>query len=288
MAKVLRSATTLAALWQCQGCSHTNNSAKNKRRCFSYRAWRDGIVPLSMWNDAFNEAAPTVVVTGCGTSSFCSNENNAPNNSPPGKVGSPTKSGEKRQFPLKTWVAQCCVCPHRHCHGLSDQRAASHPSHQQSVVASMTASLGRHSTFAAKSMHHTANWLQQWAREPDLRVKSFAISILLTSQCICLLYQGVLLDRISNPGEEFVFRDKSCSRNFSNRKCCSHCAPKINTVSRKIRHSIEPTVQCDGMRARITKKSRNPDMAAIEIPRTPEENKHLPCQLACFVLLKAI
>jgi hypothetical protein len=32
-------------------------------------------------------------------------------------------------------------------------------------------------TFAAKSMEHTANQLQQWAREPNLGVKSFANSI---------------------------------------------------------------------------------------------------------------
>ena len=31
-------------------------------------------------------------------------------------------------------------------------------------------------TFAAKSMEHTANQLQQWAKEPDLGVKSFANS----------------------------------------------------------------------------------------------------------------
>jgi hypothetical protein len=30
-------------------------------------------------------------------------------------------------------------------------------------------------TFAAKSMEHTANQLWQWAKEPDLGVKSFAI-----------------------------------------------------------------------------------------------------------------
>jgi hypothetical protein len=54
-------------------------------------------------------------------------------------------------------------------------------------------------------MEHTANQLQQWAKEPDLVVKSFANSILSTSRNICILYQGVLLDRTSNPREGFVF-----------------------------------------------------------------------------------
>ncbi len=53
--------------------------------------------------------------------------------------------------------------------------------------------------FATRSMEHTANQLRQWAREPDLGVKSFANSILLTSWSICIPYQGVLLDRTSNP-----------------------------------------------------------------------------------------
>ena len=42
-------------------------------------------------------------------------------------------------------------------------------------------------------MQHTVNQLlQQWAKEPDLGVKSFASSILLTSQSICLPYQGMV------------------------------------------------------------------------------------------------
>jgi hypothetical protein len=42
-------------------------------------------------------------------------------------------------------------------------------------------------TFAARLMQHTGNQLQRWAKEPDLGVKSFASSILLTSRSICLL-----------------------------------------------------------------------------------------------------
>ena len=38
---------------------------------------------------------------------------------------------------------------------------------------------GQALTFAVRSMQHTVNQLQQWAKEPDLGVKSFASSILL-------------------------------------------------------------------------------------------------------------
>ena len=44
MPSTLRSASALAALWQCQQCNHTNNSTKNKRRCFLCRVWRDGVL----------------------------------------------------------------------------------------------------------------------------------------------------------------------------------------------------------------------------------------------------
>jgi hypothetical protein len=47
MPSTLRSVSPLAASWQCQRCDRTNNSAKNKRRCSSCRAWRDGIAPSS-------------------------------------------------------------------------------------------------------------------------------------------------------------------------------------------------------------------------------------------------
>jgi hypothetical protein len=44
MPNMLRSASALAALWQCQQCNCINHSKKNKRRCFSCRAWRDGVL----------------------------------------------------------------------------------------------------------------------------------------------------------------------------------------------------------------------------------------------------
>ncbi len=48
MPRTLRLVSPLAASWQCQRCDRTNDSAKNKRRCSSCRAWRDGIA----WSSA--------------------------------------------------------------------------------------------------------------------------------------------------------------------------------------------------------------------------------------------
>ena len=94
-------------------------------------------------------------------------------------------------------------------------------------------------------MEHTANQLQQWAKEPNLGVKSFANSILSTSLSICIPYQGVLLDRTNNSMEGFFFRAESCSGNCSNGKQCSHCALKIN-VGNKVRESVQAIVKCAG------------------------------------------
>jgi hypothetical protein len=49
---MLRSAALPAAMWQCQRCGHTQNAYNNKRRCFSCRAWRDRIAPLTFFSIA--------------------------------------------------------------------------------------------------------------------------------------------------------------------------------------------------------------------------------------------
>ena len=143
-------------------------------------------------------------------------------------------------------------------------------------------------TFAAKSMEHTANQLRQWAKEPDLGVKSFADSILSKSRSICIPYQGVLLDRTSNPGEGFVFRAESCSGNCSNGKRCSHCASKTNVRNKVSRESVQAIVECAGKYASITKISSNPVLAAMEIRMAREEIRRLRCELARVVLFDAM
>jgi hypothetical protein len=105
---------------------------------------------------------------------------------------------------------------------------------------------GQALTFAARLMQHAVNQLQQWAKEADLGVKSFASSILLTSWSICLPYQGMVLDRMSNSCKGFVFRAESCSgicssQRFSSVLRCSFCVLQKKVGSEKIRRSIKPS-----------------------------------------------
>jgi hypothetical protein len=116
-------------------------------------------------------------------------------------------------------------------------------------------------------MQHTVNQLQQWAKEPDLGVKSFASSILLTSRSIYLPYQGMVLDRTSNSREGFVFRAESCSgicsgQRFNSGLQCSFCDLQKKCGPKKIRQSIKPSTGCVGKRTTIQKIS-NPAMVAM-------------------------
>jgi len=100
---------------------------------------------------------------------------------------------------------------------------------------------GQALTFAARSMQHTVNQLQQWAKEPELGVKSFTSSILSTSRSICLpyQYQGMVLDRTNNSCEGFIFRAESfsgiCSgQRFNSDLRCSFCDLQKKWGSEKI------------------------------------------------------
>jgi hypothetical protein len=156
---------------------------------------------------------------GCTGLLFCSSKNDSPNKASPHKVGtSPEKGGEKRKSPsqgnsgvairppLSTrlppapWLTHSAITLNLplQCRGVHD------------------GFFGKALTFAAKTMYHTANKLQQWAMEPDLGVKSFTGSILLTSRSICLLYHGVLVNRAHNPCDGLVFHAISWQRPLDN------------------------------------------------------------------------
>ena len=171
------------------------------------RAWRDGIAPLSSAGITIADAHG-----GDGTF-FCSNKNDAPNNASPREVGSPKNRGGKRKSPSRGLGGMALhLLPLSLPPPLRLTRSITPPPPSQcrGVYGGF---FGPALTFAAKSMEHTANQLWQLASEPDLGVKSFAKSILSTSRSICVLYQGVLHDRTSNPQEGFVFRAESCSGN---------------------------------------------------------------------------
>jgi hypothetical protein len=142
-------------------------------------------------------------------------------------------------------------------------------------------------------MQHTVNQLQQWAKEPDLGVKSFASSILLTLRSICLPYQGMVLDRMSNSREGFVFRVESCggiysSQRFNSGLRCSFCVSQKKWGSEKIRQSFKPSNGCAGKRATIQKISMNSELAPMEIHKICKENRRLRRELARTVLQEAI
>ena len=106
---------------------------------------------------------------------------------------------------------------------------------------------GQSLAFAAKSMQRTVNQLQQWAKEPDLGVKSFTSSILLTSRSICLPYQGIVLDRMSNFREGFIFHAESCSgicggQCFNSGLRCSFCDSQKKWGSEKLDNQSSPAL----------------------------------------------
>jgi hypothetical protein len=181
----LRSDALLASSWLCHQCGHSNDSSKNKKRCSSCRAWRDGLAPLSAKGGTSGAAASDVGLVDDAT---CHDENGPPNNASPRRDdGSPTKSrgGTKRKSPSRGLGGVFCPSTPPSPPALRPMRwiTASPPSECRGISNGF---FGQTLTFAARSMQHTGNQLQQWAKEPDLGVKSFASSILSTSRSICL------------------------------------------------------------------------------------------------------
>jgi hypothetical protein len=194
----LQSATLLALSWLRHRCSHSNDSIKNKKRCSSCWAWRDGLAPLSAKGGTLTSraAASNVRLINAASdiglvndSASCHDENGPPNNASPRRGGSPTKSrgGTKRKSPSRGLGGVLCpslappsppaLCPMR--------RITSSPPPECSGISN--GFFGEALTFAARSMQHTVNQLQRWAKEPNLGVKSFASSILSTLRSIYLL-----------------------------------------------------------------------------------------------------
>ena len=201
----------------------------------------------------------------------CCDKNGPPNSMSPRRDGSMTKSrsGTKRKSPSQGLGG--VLCP-----STPPSPPALRPMRQ--ITASSLAKcrgisngfFGQALTFAGRSMQHSVNQLQQWAKEPDLGVKSFASSILSMPQSICLPYQGMVLDRTSNSYEGFIFRAESCSgicsgQRFNSGLQCSFCDSQKKWGSEKIRQLIKPSTGCVGKQATIQKISMNLAMVAMEI-----------------------
>ena len=180
----LRSATLLALLWPCHQCSHSNDSSRNKQCCSSCR---DGLAPLSAKGSGTSTlGAATSDVGLVDDDATCHDENGPPNNAPPCSNGSPTKSrgGTKRKSPSRGLGGVLCPSTPPSPPALRPMSwiTASLPSECRGISNGF---FGQVLTIAARLMQHTVNQLQQWAKEPDLGVKSFTSSILFTSWSIC-------------------------------------------------------------------------------------------------------
>ncbi len=227
----LQSATLPALSWLCHRCIHSNDSSKNKKRCSLCRAWRDGLAPLSAKGGGTSTSRAAASDVGLvDDDATCHDKNGPPNNASPRRDDeSPTKSrgGTKRKSSSQGLGG--VLCP-----STPPSPPALRPMHR--ITASLPSEcrgisngfFGQTLTFAARSMQHTVNQLQQWAKEPDLGVKSFASSLLSTSRSICLPYQGMVLNRTSNSREGFAFCAESCSgicsgQRFNSGLQCSFC-----------------------------------------------------------------
>jgi hypothetical protein len=95
-------ATLLALSWPCHRCSHWNDSSRNKKRCSSCQALRDGLAPLSAKGGTSTLGAAASSDAGLvGDDATCHNKNGLPNNVSPCRDGSPTKRGKRENLPLK-------------------------------------------------------------------------------------------------------------------------------------------------------------------------------------------
>ena len=186
---LLRSATLLASSWPCHRCSHWNDSNRNKKRCSSCRAWRDGLAPLSAKGDGTSTSGAAASASDVGLvddNTTCQHdENGPPNNASPRRDGSPTKSrgGTKRKSPSRGLGGMVLhPLPPPMPPALQSTRSITPPAPPSECRGIYRVGFfGPALTFAAKSMEHTANQLRQWAKEPNLGVKSFANSILSVS-----------------------------------------------------------------------------------------------------------
>jgi hypothetical protein len=83
---LLQSATSLALLWLCHRCSHSNDSNTNKKCCFSCQAWRDGLAPLSAKGGTLTSGAAASDIGLVDDDASCHDENGPPNNASCGQI----------------------------------------------------------------------------------------------------------------------------------------------------------------------------------------------------------
>ena len=156
---LLRSALS----WPCHRCSHSNDSNRNKKRCSSCQAWRDGLAPLSAkgGGSTSTSGAAASDVGLVDDDATCHDENGPPNYASPHRGGSPTKRGEKRKPPSRGLGGVWCPPPLSMPPALRSTRSITPPAPPSECRGIYHVGFfGPALTFAAKSMEHTANQLR--------------------------------------------------------------------------------------------------------------------------------
>jgi hypothetical protein len=153
--------------------SARNDSSRNKKCCSSCRAWRDGLAPLSAkGGGTLTSGAAASDVGLVDDDATCHDENGPPNNTSPCRDGSPTKSRGRTKGKSPSQGLGGALCPSTPPlpPALRPMRriTASLPSECRSISKGF---FGQSLTFAARSMQHTVNQLQQWAKDLDLGVR---------------------------------------------------------------------------------------------------------------------
>ena len=143
----LRSDTLLASSWPCHQCSHSNDSSRNKKRCSSCQAWRDGLAPLSAKAAVRRRREQLRPTSGSSTTTQPATTRRMARQTTRPLAGTGVQRragvGLRENLPIED-QAEYCVRQHRHRLRLYAQCVRSLPAHRQSVVASPTASLDRH------------------------------------------------------------------------------------------------------------------------------------------------
>ena len=163
----LQSDTLLASSWPCHRCSHSNDLSRNKKRCFSCQAWRDGLAPLSAKGGGLSMLGAAASASNVGIVDYgatCHDKNGPPNNSSPRRDGSPTKSrdGTKRNSPSRGLGGMVLhPLPPPMPSALRSTRSITPPAPPSECRGIYCVGFfGPALTFAAKSMEHTANQLR--------------------------------------------------------------------------------------------------------------------------------
>ncbi len=164
---------------KCQHCDPLPSSPRRGHAsCSSCRAWRDGLATLSAKGGGTSTSGTASSDVGpVDDDATCRDKNDPPNKASPRRGGSPMKSrggGTKIKSPSQGLGGVLCLStttsPPALC--LMHRITASPP--LESCRGISNGFYGQSLTYAARSMLHTVNQLQQWANEPDLGVKSFA------------------------------------------------------------------------------------------------------------------